>query len=133
MKTAIVAAVATVALVGCAASGVQVSPQAATQFREGITTEAEIVSKLGQPTTVSVVNGRRVIGYAGMQYQVKPATFVPIVGMFAGGADYTYSSALYEIGPNGVLERVTYTSSGSGSRAGSTPADMPAGEPRAVR
>lgn len=129
----IAAAAAAVVLAGCAASGVQVSEKAATQFVEGKSTEAEIVQALGRPTTVSIAGGRRFIAYSGMQYQVKGATFIPIVGVFAGGADYTYSSAMFQIGADGVLEKVTYTSTGSGSRAGTTPVDMPAAEPRAVK
>jgi hypothetical protein len=129
---AVLLAAAIAVLAGCAASGVQVTEQAATQFREGVSTEAEILKTLGPPTTVTVAGGHRFLGYTGMQYRIKPASFVPIVGMFAGGTDYAYSSALYEIRSDGVLEHVTYTSAGGAGQAGTTPAPMPSTAPRAI-
>ncbi len=120
-------------LAGCAASGTQVSEQAATQFKEGVTREPEIIAKLGQPTSVSIINGKRMLGYAGTQVKVKGATFIPIVGGFIGGADSKVTVATYQIGSEGVLEKIMYTSAGSGSRMGAAPADMSAQEPTAVK
>lgn len=118
---------------GCAASGVQVSERAALQFKEGVTTESEIVQTLGKPTSVYVAQGIRVISYSGMQYQVKGATFIPIVGAFAGGADYAFTTASYEINGEGTLTKVTYTQHGSGSRSGTNPMPATPREPTAVR
>lgn len=120
-------------LAGCAATGVQVSAEAAMQFKEGTSTETQIVGRLGKPTTVTISNGLKFITYTGMQYQTKAATFIPIVGVFAGGADYTMSIATYQIGHDGILQKVTYTSSGSGTRMGVTPAEMAVTEPTAVK
>ncbi len=120
-------------LAGCASSGTQVSEQAATQFTEGVSRESDIVAKLGQPTSVSIINGKRMLGYAGTQVKVKGATFIPIVGGFIGGADSKFTVATYQIGSDGVLEKIMYTSAGSGSRMGTTPADMPTQEPTAVK
>jgi hypothetical protein len=130
----ILAAAAAVTLAGCAASGVQVSEQAALQFQEGRTTEAEILQKLGKPTSVHTSGGIRLLQYSGFQYQVKGATFVPIVGAFAGGADYTLTTATYQIDPaTSLLQKISYTQQGTGSRAGTLPAPMPPTEPSAVR
>ncbi|MDH4481432.1 MAG: hypothetical protein QE279_01845 [Rhodoferax sp.] len=118
---------------GCASSGTQVSEAAALQFKEGETTEAQIIAKLGKPTSVSIASGMKFISYSGMQYQVKGATFIPIVGAFAGGADYTMSMAMYQIGANGVLEKITYSTSGTGTRSGVAPAAMESVEPSAVK
>lgn len=124
---------AVIALAGCASAGVQISEQAATQFKEGVTTETEIVKALGHPTSTSISEGKRVISYTGVQYQVRGATFVPIVGLFAGGADYKMSVAKFDIGANGVLEKITYTTSDGSTRNGMAPAPMPAADPRAVK
>jgi len=132
MKIAITV-LAVAILGGCAASGTQVSEAAALQFKEGQATEAQIISKLGKPTSVTISNGMKFISYSGMQYQVKGATFIPIVGAFAGGADYTTTMAMYQIDTKGVLEKVTYMTSGSGSRNGATPAAMESAEPVAVK
>lgn len=118
-------------LSACASTGVQVSEAAATQFKEGVSTEQDIVSKLGPPTQTTTSGGRKTLVYAGAQSQAKAATFIPIVGAFAGGADVKSSSAVYIIGPNGVLERMAYSQYGSGSRSGTTVTNMPSQEPRA--
>lgn len=120
-------------LAGCAASGTQVSQQAALQFKENVTTESEILRALGPPTGVSVGGGKKFLSYTGMQTQVKAATFIPIVGAFAGGADYQMTQAMYQLDANGVLEKITYTSSGSGMRSGASPADIPARDPSSVK
>ncbi len=133
LKTYGLLTIAAFVIAGCAASGVQVSQDAALQFKEGQTTENEILAKLGKPTTVMFSGGIKTIAYSGMQYQVKGATFIPIVGAFAGGADYTMSTAMYQIASNGVLQKVTYTKSGSGSRMGTTPNEVNAAEPTAVK
>jgi hypothetical protein len=129
----VISAIAASSLAGCAASGVQVSQEAALQFKEGVSTETEIIARLGKPTTVVISNGVKMLSYSGMQYKTKGATFIPIVGLFAGGADYAYSNVTYQVAANGVLEKVTYTSSGSGSRMGQNPAEMSATDPSAVK
>lgn len=118
---------------GCAASGTQVSEAAALQFKEGQTTEAQIIAKLGKPTSVTIAGGVKSISYVGVQYQVKPETFIPIIGGFVGGADYTMSMATYQIGANGVLEKITYSTSGSATRSGSAPAVIEKTEPSVVK
>lgn len=133
MKNTISIVVVASALAGCAASGTQVSQGAALQFKEGVSTEAQIVAALGRPTSTSISSGMKFIVYSGMQYQVKGATFIPIVGAFAGGADYIATMAMYQIGADGILQKITYTESGTGTRGGSTPAYMPATEPIAIK
>ncbi len=120
-------------LAGCASSGTQVSQDAALQFTEGVSTEAQIIAKLGRPTTVGVYGGMKFISYSGSQYQMKAASFIPVVGAFAGGADYTVSVVSYQIDKQGILQKISYTSSGGGSRNGVTAVDMPSTEPNAVK
>lgn len=125
--------VLTVVLAGCVASGVQVSQDAALQFKEGVTTESEILAKLGRPTGTTISGGMKFISYSGFQSQAKGASFIPIVGAFAGGSDYAVSTALYQIDASGVMQKATYSSHGGSSRLGASPAELPSGEPRAVK
>lgn len=120
-------------LYGCVASGVQVSQDAAMQFKEGKTTETEILAKLGRPTTTTISDGTRIISYTGFQSQVKAATFIPIIGSFVGGSDYTISTAMYQIDTKGVLQKITYSQSGSAARMGAVPVEPEKTEPRAVK
>jgi len=132
MKIAITV-LAVAILSGCAASGTQITEGAALQFKEGESTEAQIIAKLGKPTSVMIYSGFRFISYSGMQYKTRPESFIPFVGAFVGGADYAMTSATYQIGSNGVLEKITYTNSGSAARSGVTPAAMDSPEPVAVK
>lgn len=132
-KTNIFALIAAVFLAGCASSGVQVSPEAAMQFKEGVTTEQQITAKLGAPTGTMVSGNVKTISYSGTQMQVKAASFIPIVGLFAGGSDYTISSVAYQLDANGVLQKVSYSTHNGSGRMGSNPAPMAAGEPTAIK
>ncbi|MFZ3141170.1 hypothetical protein [Polaromonas sp.] len=133
MKTLLIALIVATVLAGCASSGVQVSQAAATQFREGVSTEADVVAKLGKPNMVTISGNVRTIAYNGIQYETKAATFIPIVGLFAGGSDTSITTASYEIGQDGIVKKISYATSGSNTRMGATPAEMAAREPTAVK
>lgn len=133
MKLALAAAVS-LFIAGCASSGTQVSQNAAMQFKEGVTTEAQIVAKLGQPTGVTMSSGGiKTITYTGAQAQVKAASFIPIVGLFAGGSDIAVTTAAYQLDTNGLLQKVDYSTANTSTGMGSAPAAMNAGTPTAVK
>lgn len=133
MKLAL-ALVVSLFIAGCASSGTQVSQNAAMQFKEGVTTEAQIVAKLGPPSGVTISSGGgKTLLYSGAQYQTKAATFIPIVGLFAGGADYTVSTASYRLGADGVLQKIDYSTYNGSTGTGSLPAPMNTSTPTAVK
>jgi len=96
-----------IALAGCANSGVMVSEQQAAQFKKGVTTEHDIVAALGQPTITATHDGTRVLSYGGARIQARAASFIPIVGIFAGGADVNSSAVTFVIRADGLLEDTT--------------------------
>ncbi|NQW81079.1 MAG: hypothetical protein HQ445_07880 [Polaromonas sp.] len=108
------------ALSACASSGVRVSSDAAASFKTGESTEADIVAKLGKPTGVFITNGVRMIQYAGMQYQTRAATFIPVVGLFAGGADMQMSQVLFQFDAQGKLAKTATSEHITESRIGNT-------------
>lgn len=116
---------------GCASSGVQISEKAATQFKEGQTTEQQVIDALGKPSTILISGGKKTLAYTGVQYQIQGASFIPIVGLFAGGADVQVTSARYTFS-NGILEQIAYSKSESNARTGQQPANQSKQEPRAV-
>jgi hypothetical protein len=132
MKTAISTVITAIVLVGCAASGVQISQESATQFTEGVSTESAIIAKLGKPTMITMNGPVKLITYSGSQYQTKAASFIPVVGLFAGGADMAVKTVSYQINKAGILEKIIYSEYNSNVRTGSQPAPMEAQEPRAV-
>lgn len=125
--------IASIILAGCAASGVQVSQEAATQFKEGESTESAIIAKLGKPSMVTMNGTMKVISYTGSQYQTKAASFIPVVGLFAGGGDMAVKTVSYQINQAGILEKIIYSEYNTNTRMGSQPAPMSQEEPRAVQ
>lgn len=122
----------TAILTACASSGTQISQSKATSFTEGVSTEAEIVAALGKPTSVMIMGDMKYLSYSGFQYKTKAATFIPVVGLFAGGADVASTTASYSIDKAGILRKITYISSGTSSQNGYNPANMDEQKPKAI-
>jgi outer membrane protein assembly factor BamE (lipoprotein component of BamABCDE complex) len=107
-----------VLLCGCAAAGVEVKPSQVTQLKRGITTEQDVERILGHPTSMTVTaDGGQTWVYSYASIQMRPTTFVPIVGLFAGGADTRQTVTILRFGPDGTL--IDYSSSAGGVGAAS--------------
>src|SRR5579859_2878429 len=117
MKTMLIAI--ELLLAGCVSSGTQVKDTALTQFQKGVTTEADVVKALGPPqSTTTLGDGRRLVIYSGMHGQVKGATFIPVVGLFAGGATVHQSTVVFTFGQDGKLVEYSSTQSNADSTSG---------------
>jgi hypothetical protein len=93
---------------GCASAGREFDQAQVDHFQTGHTTEAEVISTMGQPNAYSSgLAGQHVLIYTYAHTQVRAATFVPVVGMFAGGADTASQSASFTFSANGVLQNVS--------------------------
>lgn len=120
-----IAVLCTAFLAGCVSHGVQVSAEKVAQFKPGVTTEADVVAALGQPSSVTTTNGTRILMYTGAQAQARPASFIPIVGLFAGGADVRYSMTMFKFGSDGKLVDTSQTNGASGANTGFAAGTMP--------
>jgi hypothetical protein len=94
-------------LFGCAAPPPKPMPVTAARisgFQKGVTTEAEVLALLGKPLS-SIVNmdGSRIISYAAVDTGIRGASYIPVVGMFAGGADMKINSATFTFDATGRL------------------------------
>jgi hypothetical protein len=105
-------------LAACASSGVMVDQSKVDKFQKGVTTEADVYGALGKPTTVTVSNGMKILTYVGSQAQLKAASFIPVVGLFAGGADVR-ASVLSLTFKDGVLSNIVSSQTQSDVRNGS--------------
>lgn len=95
-----------VLLGACASAGTYVEPTAAQNFQEGVTTYKDVVGTYGLPQTdMTLPDGTRQIIYVHSDVQLKAATFVPLVGLFAGGADTTTNTTTFVFGPDELLQR----------------------------
>lgn len=101
---------------GCVSHGVILSEEQISKIQRGSTTESEVLASLGQPTSISSMNGRRMLIYSGMYAQPRPATFIPVVGPLVGGADVRASSVVISIS-DGIVSDIysTHTASASGT------------------
>ena len=91
---------AALALAGCVSSGTQVTEEQAGQFQKGITTEQEVIAKLGTPN-------------AYVRARPNAVDFVPIVGLLAGGATAQANTVTFTFDSSGVLKSYSATASNS--------------------
>ena len=77
----------------------------ASQFKIGVATPADVIAKLGAPMSeVKNSDGTEMLTYVSSSGHVKAATFVPIVGLFAGGTVSRSSSLVFTFDANGLLK-----------------------------
>jgi hypothetical protein len=80
------------ALAACGASaGREVDKSKVATYQKGVTSCSQIRADLGQPLETSTdVDGAKQLTYGKTETTLNGATFVPIVGIFAGGAETDY-------------------------------------------
>jgi outer membrane protein assembly factor BamE (lipoprotein component of BamABCDE complex) len=101
-------------LAGCVSVGTQVSEEQAAQFKKGVTTEAEVIAKLGPPdSTMRADDGSKVDSYTYMKSSANAVDFIPYVGLLAGGSTGKYTTVAFSFDGNGVLKGYT---AGSGKQ-----------------
>ncbi len=115
----IVIAVAALALSACASSGVRVTNDQLSQFKEGQTTKQEVLAALGQPTmTMRNADGTTMIMYTYAEARTRGSTFIPIVGAFAGGVDTRSNNVMLTFDRQGILQNTSSSSSEYGTATG---------------
>lgn len=93
-----------VALAAASASTAQPAPDLA-KFTVGTWTVGDVEAVYGQPTTESALStGDRVLVYAKTHAHVKAVTFVPVIGLFAGGAKASAQSISFVFDRDGKLK-----------------------------
>lgn len=118
MRTLAVIALSAV-LVACAAGGVKVTDDQLTSFKAGETTKAQVIAAIGAPTMqMRLADGTSMVIYSYYEAKVRPATFIPIVGAFAGGSDSSSNTATLRFDANDRLIDTTSSSSAIGSGTG---------------
>lgn len=93
------------AAAGCVSSGTKVTGDQLAQFKDGTTTEAQIVAKLGPPNSASTsTDGSKTDIYVHIAASANAASYIPVVGLFAGGAKGTNDSVVFNFDSKGVLK-----------------------------
>ncbi len=89
------------------------------QIQKGVSTKDSIRSAFGDPEGVSYeANGDEIWTYSYSRSSVTPATYVPVVGMFAGGATVKSSALVVTFDSRGVVKEYATDSTGATSGPG---------------
>ena len=105
------------ATIGCASVGRPIDQAAADKIVKGQTTRAQVGAMLGSPDRITKLgNGDTMYSYSYTRASAKPATFIPIVGAFAGGANVQHQMVMVTFGPDDIVKN--YMSSQGGTESG---------------
>jgi outer membrane protein assembly factor BamE (lipoprotein component of BamABCDE complex) len=110
MRAIVIAAM--LALAGCATSGTKISEGQMATMEKGKTTYAEVIARLGAPMMATKAgDGTQMAVYSFSKSQIAGATFIPVVGMFAGGMKMDGNVVTFTFDQAGVLKDYTTSTS----------------------
>ncbi len=110
MNKRLMGALLALTVAGCVSIGHKLDPEKMDQIKKGETTRDQTIALLGSPDQVAKDSDSNVtFSYIYSRSTPKPATFIPIVGLFAGGADIQNQTFLVTFGPNGIVKNTTST------------------------
>jgi outer membrane protein assembly factor BamE (lipoprotein component of BamABCDE complex) len=113
-------------LAGCVSTGRKIDQAAADSIKKGVTTRQDVVNMLGSPELITRnSNGDTIFVYSYTRATAKPATFIPYIGPFVGGANVQQQSTRVTFGPDGVVKDFSSTQGGTESSLGLTAGDKP--------
>ncbi|HJT20005.1 MAG TPA: hypothetical protein VJ746_06020 [Nitrospira sp.] len=139
-------------LSACASSGnpAVADPARVSQIQLNVSTKEDVQRLLGQPNSMSKHSGGyyaipglktsaaltpiETWNYTHLNVQVDPATFIPVVGLFAGGANSNLNSLTVVFDEQGIVRHISSTQTqgrsgmGAGSSNPTTPANSPSDE-----
>jgi outer membrane protein assembly factor BamE (lipoprotein component of BamABCDE complex) len=94
-------------------------PGKISQIEKGVSTKASIRAAFGAPEGTSFeANGNEIWTYSYVNTSVTPATYVPIVGVFAGGTNVQSSGLTVTFDANGIVKAYAITNGGATSGQG---------------
>ena len=106
-------------LVGCATTGVKVNKDNLSKIKEGETTKEQVIQLLGNPNMVNLTSdGKTILMYHFFEYKTKARSFVPVVGLLAGGGDMNQEILQVLLDENDVVEKYIYNDSNSEIKTG---------------
>ena len=106
----IATALSVAVLTGCVSMGTKVKTSQLAQFHKGVTTEAQVEQALGKPQSSTVnSNGTTILVYTYSHASADAIDYVPIVGLFAGGAKGEQTAVAFTFDKSGTLQGYTAT------------------------
>lgn len=115
-----------VLLFGCASIGHMIDQSAADRIKKGETTKGQVIDLIGSPTQVTrLSNGDTTFVYLYVRVASKPESFIPIVGLFAGGSNVQNQIVVVTFGPDDIVKTITSTYGATESNMGVTVGGKP--------
>lgn len=94
------------------------------EYQVGVSTLPDVIAKLGKPGSItSMSDGSKIAAWVSTRAHAKASSYVPIVGLFAGGAKSHVSIKVFTFGPDGLLKSFTSTESNGDCNVGVLGAD----------
>lgn len=82
------------------------------QFKDGVSTYDQVVGAMGPPAAVNqMADGSKIVVYSHTKMSVRGATYIPVVGIFAGGTDTSQQSVAFTFDQSGILKNYQTMSS----------------------
>ena len=98
-----------VVLSGCMSMGRQIDQNTVDSIQKGVTTKAEVIKKLGTPFGTGITDsGKEKLDYVFIRTKTKAKNFIPVVGLFVGGADQERQTLQILIGKDGKVENLSF-------------------------
>ena len=111
-------------LPGCASTGRNFDDSKVAQIKKGETTETDLKTLFGPPESRIVDSeGTTHLNWMYGETRMKGEGFIPIAGVFIGGANSSHKLLTVTLGPDGKVTR--FTSSGGGSEMRHMTQDTP--------
>jgi len=123
MKTAFILLASLIAITGCVSYGRKIDQVKVEQIKPGLTTKAQVVQLIGSPDQISSFNNTLTFSYHFIRATPKAANFVPVVNIFAGGANVQNESVIVTLTNNvvsSVMDSYGGNELGTGANAASS-------------
>lgn len=115
----LIAALLCLLLSACATVGREVTKDQLGGLEKGKTTAAEVMQRIGPPTTtITSQDGRSTLIYVFAHAQARPESFIPFVGALIGGTDVRSSTVRFVFNKDGTLDDFTHATSSTGAGYG---------------
>lgn len=106
-------------LAGCASVGRPINPSATVGFVKGVTTEAEVIQRVGRPpdTASLMADGRKMDQWIYTRSKANGKMFIPFVGPFIGGIDTNQQTLQAIVNQQGIVDEMLYNQAAIPSQA----------------
>ncbi|MFH1800238.1 MAG: outer membrane protein assembly factor BamE [Candidatus Omnitrophota bacterium] len=94
------------ALCGCLTMGKRIDENKASEIKEGVTTESQVIELLGTPFGKHVTDdGKTKLDYVFLRNKPRAKNFIPFVGLFISSMDQEKDTLQILIGKDGKVEK----------------------------